>query len=71
MAGQARRLVAAERYRPTRHVYLPRSLAKYSVTEAMDIMNASLLNAGYTLLRQGRMLCVIDFKPIKRKAVNC
>ncbi len=35
---------------------------KYSVTEAMDIMNASLLNTGYTLLRQGRMLRVIDFE---------
>jgi type II secretory pathway component GspD/PulD (secretin) len=35
---------------------------KYSVPEALDVMNASLLNDGYSLLRQGRMLRVIDFE---------
>lgn len=35
---------------------------KYSIPEAMDMMNASLLNAGYVLMRQGRMLRVLDFE---------
>ena len=41
---------------------------KYSITEAMDVMNASLLNSGYTLLRQGRMLRVIDFESDQEKS---
>ncbi len=34
----------------------------YSVGEAMDIMNASLLNSGYTLVRRQRMLKCIDLE---------
>ncbi|MEZ6134064.1 MAG: hypothetical protein R3C53_04040 [Pirellulaceae bacterium] len=34
----------------------------YSVTETLDLMNGRLLNAGYTLFRQGRMLRCIDFE---------
>jgi type II secretory pathway component GspD/PulD (secretin) len=34
----------------------------YSVTETMDLMNGTLLNTGYTLFRQGRMLRCIDFE---------
>ncbi len=41
---------------------------KYTITEAMDVMNASLLNSGYTLLRQGRMLRVIDFESDQEKS---
>ncbi len=41
---------------------------KYSVTQAMDIMNASLMNSGYTLFRQGRMLRVIDFETDQDKS---
>ncbi|MCC7334353.1 MAG: hypothetical protein IT422_04630 [Pirellulaceae bacterium] len=52
---------------PGTFTYRDRS-RKYSVTEAMDIMNASLLNAGYTLLRQGRMLRVIDFETDQEKS---
>lgn len=40
-----------------------RDLARdYSVTEALDVMNAVLLDKGYTLFRQGRMLRCIDFE---------
>lgn len=52
---------------PGTFTYRDRS-RKYSVTEAMDIMNASLLNAGYTLFRQGRMLRVIDFESDQEKS---
>lgn len=34
----------------------------YSVTETLDIMNAALLNVGYTIFRQDRMLRCIDFE---------
>lgn len=40
-----------------------RDLAKeYTVTETLDVINASLLDKGYTLFRQGRMLRSIDFE---------
>lgn len=52
---------------PGTFTYRDRS-RKYSVTEAMDIMNASLLNSGYTLFRQGRMLRVIDFETDQEKS---
>ena len=41
---------------------------QYSIPQAMDIMNASLLNTGYTLFRQGRMLRVIDFETDQKKS---
>lgn len=34
----------------------------YTVTEAMDRMNASLLSTGHTLVRSGRMLLCINFE---------
>ncbi|GAB5402286.1 MAG: secretin N-terminal domain-containing protein [Aureliella sp.] len=34
----------------------------YSVTETLDVMNGALLDKGYTLFRQGRMLRCIDFE---------
>ncbi|RMF41403.1 MAG: hypothetical protein D6753_09670, partial [Planctomycetota bacterium] len=34
----------------------------YSVPEVIDIMNASMLNTGFILMRQGRMLRVINFE---------
>lgn len=34
----------------------------YSVGETMDIMNASMLNTGYTLVRRGRILKCIDLE---------
>ncbi len=34
----------------------------YSVTEAMDIMNAFLLSTGHTLVKTGRMLRVVNFE---------
>ncbi len=37
----------------------------YSITEALDVMNAALLDKGYTLFRQGRMLRCIDFESQK------
>lgn len=35
---------------------------KYSIGEAMDIMSASLLNKGFSLLRRDRLLMVIDLE---------
>ncbi len=52
---------------PGTFTYRDRS-RKYSIPEAMDIMNASLLNTGYTLFRQGRMLRVIDFESDQEKS---
>ncbi|MCA9132895.1 MAG: hypothetical protein KDA45_07060, partial [Planctomycetales bacterium] len=46
---------------PGTFTYRDRS-RKYSLTEAMDVMNAVLLNSGYTLFRQGRMLRIVDFE---------
>ncbi|GIW96827.1 MAG: hypothetical protein KatS3mg111_0160 [Pirellulaceae bacterium] len=34
----------------------------YTVAEALDIMNASMLHTGFILMRQGRMLRVINFE---------
>jgi type II secretory pathway component GspD/PulD (secretin) len=34
----------------------------FSVSETMDIMNAAMLNTGYTLLRRGRLLKCIDLE---------
>lgn len=43
-----------------------RDLARqYTITEALDVMNAALLDKGYTLFRQGRMLRCLDFETQK------
>ncbi|MFO1062867.1 MAG: hypothetical protein U0892_03205 [Pirellulales bacterium] len=43
----------------------------YSVGEALDIMSASLLNRGYSLLRRDRWLMVVDLEaPLTQKIVK-
>lgn len=43
---------------------------RYSVTEAMDIMNGSLLTTGYTLIRSGRILRCIDFESVPDEKIR-
>jgi type II secretory pathway component GspD/PulD (secretin) len=52
---------------PGSFTYRDRS-RKYTIPQAMDVMNATLLNTGYTLFRQGRMLRVIDFEKDQEKS---
>lgn len=61
LASQADLSVQSETIPPGSFTYRDRSRT-YSVTEALDIMNAALLDSGYTLFRQGRMLRCIDFE---------
>ncbi len=61
LAKQADLSLQSDVIPPGSFTYRDRSRG-YSITEALDIMNASLLNTGHTLLRQGRMLRCIDFE---------
>ena len=60
-ASQADMAMQSDVFPPGSFTYRDRSRA-YSVGEAMDIMNASMLNTGYTLVRRGRMLKCINLE---------
>lgn len=63
LASQADMSVQSDVFPPGTFTYF--GTEQYTVSEALDLMNAALLNGGYTLLRQGRMLRCIDFESDK------
>lgn len=61
LADQAELSVHSELVPPGSFTYRDRSRT-YSITEALDIMNAYLLDSGFALYRQGRFLRCINFE---------
>ncbi|MBX3420582.1 MAG: hypothetical protein KF752_03395 [Pirellulaceae bacterium] len=61
LAEQADLSVHSEVTPPGTFTYRDRS-RKYSVSETLDVMNAYLLDSGYSLFRQGRMLRCVNFE---------
>lgn len=66
LADQAELSVHSELVPPGSFTYRDRSRT-YSVSETLDIMNASLLDSGYALYRQGRFLRCINFESDQEK----
>lgn len=68
LAEQADMALQTDQLPPGTFTY--RDLAKaYSVGQALDIMNATLLNDGYTLIRRGRLLKCVDLEQKLSKEV--
>jgi type II secretory pathway component GspD/PulD (secretin) len=61
LADQADLSVHSETTPPGTFTYRDRSRT-YTISEALDIMNAYLLDSGYALFRQGRMLRCVNFE---------
>lgn len=68
LASQADMAMQSDVFPPGSFTYRDRSRA-YTVGETMDIMNASMLDTGYTLMRRGRMLKCINLEEELSKEV--
>ncbi len=66
LASEADFSVHSETTPPGSFTYRDRSRT-YSISETLDVMNAYLLDSGYALLRQGRMLRCINFEEDQQK----
>ena len=70
LASQADMALQTDVIPPGSFTYRDRSRG-YSVGETMDIMNASLLNTGYTLVRRERILKCIDLEqPLSKELIK-
>ena len=70
LATQADMALQSDVIPPGSFTYRDRSRG-YSVGETMDIMNASMLNTGYTLVRRGRLMKCIDLEqPLSKELIK-
>ncbi len=68
LATQADMAMQSDVFPPGSFTYRDRSRG-YTVGETMDIMNASMLSTGYTLVRRGRLMKCIDLEQELSKEV--
>ncbi len=70
LATQADMAMQSDVFPPGSFTYRDRSRG-YTVGESIDIMNASMLSTGYTLVRRGRLMKCIDLEqPLSKEVIK-